>query len=108
MFGSLMSRMTDIIVTLFPEPDSPTMPSTSPWSRVNETPSTARTRPSSVRKETWRSLTSRSSSATASILRGPNPRVEARVDHVDEGVGDRDEKRAVDHGRHDHRQVEPD
>ena len=37
-------------VTLFPEPDSPTMPSVSPRSRVNETPSTALTTPSSVWK----------------------------------------------------------
>src|SRR4051812_50230120 len=55
-----MSRRTDIIVTLLPEPDSPTIPSTSPWPSVNETPSTARTTPSSVLKETLRSRTSRS------------------------------------------------
>jgi len=53
-----MSRSTDIIVTLLPEPDSPTIPSTSPWPSVNETPSTARTTPSSVLKETLRSRTS--------------------------------------------------
>ena len=44
--------MTDITVTLLPEPDSPTMPSTSPGATSNETPSTARTSPSSVRNET--------------------------------------------------------
>ena len=31
--------------TVLPEPDSPTMPSVRPRSRVNVTPSTARTRP---------------------------------------------------------------
>jgi len=50
--------------TLLPEPDSPTMPSVSPRSRVNETPSTALTNPSSVGKWTFRSRTSRSGSAT--------------------------------------------
>ena len=55
-FGSMMSRITDIIVTLLPEPDSPTMPTTSPFATEKLTPSTARTRPSSVRNETLRSL----------------------------------------------------
>ena len=36
----------------------------------------------------------------------PDPRVEARVEDVDERAHDRDEEGAVDHGRHDHRQVE--
>src|SRR3954466_1185548 len=52
-----------IAVTLLPEPDSPTMPSTSPRSSVKLTPSTAWTMPSSVAKLTFRSLTSRSRSA---------------------------------------------
>ena len=47
-------------VTLFPEPDSPTIPSVCPFSTENETPSTALTTPSSVRKDVRRSLTSRS------------------------------------------------
>ena len=37
-------------VTLFPEPDSPTMPSVLPFSTLKVTPSTALTMPSSVRK----------------------------------------------------------
>ena len=49
----MISRITDIMVTLLPEPDSPTMPSTSPLVTANETPSTARTMPSSVRNETF-------------------------------------------------------
>ncbi len=61
----MMSRITDIMVTLLPEPDSPTMPSTSPGSSVNETPSTALTTPSSVRNETLRFLTSSRWSAIA-------------------------------------------
>src|SRR5262249_62318822 len=62
-FGSVISRITDIIVTLLPDPDSPTIPTTSPSPTVKETPSTARTIPSSVRNETWRSLTSSRGSA---------------------------------------------
>ena len=46
-------------VTLLPEPDSPTIPSVWPLSTENETPSTARTTPSSVLKYVFRSLTSR-------------------------------------------------
>ena len=62
-FGSVMSRITDIMVTLLPEPDSPTMPSVSPSARVRDTPSTAWTVPSSVRNETLRLRTSSSGSA---------------------------------------------
>ena len=50
------------LVTLLPEPDSPTMPSVSPRSSVNERPDTALTIPSSVGNCTTRSRTSRSSS----------------------------------------------
>ena len=38
------------LVTLLPQPDSPTIPSVSPGSTANETPSTACTTPSSVSK----------------------------------------------------------
>src|SRR5664279_2802249 len=46
-------------VTLLLEPDSPTMPSVSPLATASETPSTARTTPSSVRNRTPRSFTRR-------------------------------------------------
>src|SRR5204862_4287946 len=107
-FGSAISRITDIIVTLFPDPDSPTIPTTSPSPTVNETPSTARTIPSSVRNETWRSLTSRRGSAGISgpNLRRADARVEPRVEQVDERAREGDEEGAVDDRRHDHRQVE--
>ena len=52
------SPMTDRQVTLFPEPDSPTMPSVSPFSTEKLTPETAFTTPSSVLNLVWRSLTS--------------------------------------------------
>ena len=44
--------------TVLPEPDSPTMPSVRPASRVNDTPSTERTMPRGVRKWVVRSRTS--------------------------------------------------
>src|SRR3954471_21994949 len=100
-FGSRIRRMIDMTVTLLPDPDSPTMPSTSPGAMSNETPSTARTSPSSVRKETRRSRTS-SSGASANA----HARIEEAVDDVDDRVRDDDEERRVHDGRHDHGQVE--
>ena len=46
------------VATLFPEPDSPTMPSVRPRSTANEMPRTACTTPSAVLNETARSCTS--------------------------------------------------
>src|SRR5690349_19673257 len=48
------------MVTLFPEPDSPTMPSTSPSSSLTLTPSTACITPAVVGKSTERFSMSRS------------------------------------------------
>src|SRR6266496_2730052 len=90
------------MVTLFPEPDSPTIPRTSPSSSVNEIPSTARTIPSSVRKETLRSRTR----AEAQPSGEANPWIEPGVDKVDKSARQRDEEGRVDDGRHDHGQVE--
>src|SRR6266568_1943728 len=98
--GSLMSRMSVIIETLLPEPDSPTIPSTSPSSTVKDRPSTAVTVPRRVRKRTVRSRTSRNGSGTA------HPRVNGGVDDVDHRVGEHDEERRVQHAAHDHREVE--
>ena len=68
----LFSPMIVRQVTLLPEPDSPTMPSVFPFSTENETPSTALTMPSSVRKYVLRSLTSSRAiaEAYASLIRG--------------------------------------
>src|SRR3954447_26320656 len=95
-----MSRITVNIATVLPEPDSPTMPRTSPSAIENDTPSTARTRPLSVLKETLRSRTSSNGSGMA------DARVEQRVDEIDRGVDDDDEERGVDDRCEDHRQVE--
>ena len=52
--GFGISPMIDRLVTDLPEPDSPTTASVSPASSVNETSSTALTRPASVKKCVWR------------------------------------------------------
>jgi hypothetical protein len=52
--------MIDRLSTDLPDPDSPTMPSVVPRSRLSETPSTARTRPRPVRKWVLMSTTSSS------------------------------------------------
>ena len=55
-FGARVRPISVIAVTDLPEPDSPTIASTSPARSWNDTPSTACTSPSSVRKATRRSL----------------------------------------------------
>src|SRR5439155_1663749 len=82
--GVGISRMMLSAVTLFPEPDSPTMPSVSPRLMWKSIPSTARTTPSSVKKYVFSPLTSSSRSAMAPPLAatiadssrpaGPQPR----------------------------------
>src|SRR5260221_70656 len=56
--GEATSRRMLSAVTLFPLPDSPTTASVSPAWSANDTPSTARTMPSSVKKWVWSSRTS--------------------------------------------------
>src|SRR5881227_542706 len=79
-------------VTLLPEPDSPTIPSVCPLSTVNETPSTARTTPSSVLKYVFRSLTSRSATSGKA-----DSGVDQRVEQIDDEVEDDDAHRCEDH-----------
>ena len=55
--------MSDSAATVLPEPDSPTMPSVSLRSSVNETPLTALTTPACVKKWVERSVTSSRRSA---------------------------------------------
>src|SRR5215211_7753297 len=84
------------------------MPSTFPRSSENDTPSTARTTPSSVRNLTCRSSTSSSVSAISSspALGGTNPWIQVRVQEVDDRAEENDEERAVERHAHDRRQVE--
>ena len=58
--GLAMSRMIDRLVTLLPQPDSPTRPMISPRSTWKSMPSTARTIPSRVKKDVRRPFTSSS------------------------------------------------
>ena len=48
--GDAIRRRIESDVTLFPQPDSPTIASVSPRATENDTPSTARTTPSRVKK----------------------------------------------------------
>ncbi len=71
-----ISRRIDSAVTDLPQPDSPTMPSVSRGLRSNETPSTARTIPSTVKNCVRRSrTTSRLTSASRAAGRA------GRADH---------------------------
>src|SRR5471032_162322 len=102
-FRSRIRRITAIIETVFPEPDSPTMPMTSPSASESDSPSTAWTRPFSVRKETSRPRTSRSGEAPSGTT---DPRIEQRVDEVDDRIRQDDEEGGVDDRRENHGQVE--
>src|ERR671930_121615 len=87
-------------VTLLPEPDSPTIPSVSPFSTEKLTPSTALTIPSSVRKWVLRSRTSRSAMECEASGQ-PNPGIDPGVEEVDDEVEDDDrERREHDHPLH--------
>ncbi len=67
--GGAMRRITDRLVTLFPQPDSPTRPRISPRSTWKSTPVTARTTPSGVRKLVSRPSTSSRRSPTSPTRR---------------------------------------
>src|SRR6266542_5027384 len=66
--GDAIRRRIDSDVTLLPQPDSPTTASVSPRPTENDTPSTARTTPSRVKKYVF--MPSTSSSGAAGV--GPN------------------------------------
>src|SRR4029453_4987485 len=92
--------MTESAVTLLPAPRPPKRPSVFPRSTEVETPSTACTTPSRVRKDTRRSRMSRSGATSVA-----NSRVEERIRAVDDGVGDDEEDRAEEHGALDRRKI---
>src|ERR1700676_4799170 len=102
--GSLISPMTLISDTVFPEPDSPTTPRISRSPTRKEILSTARTGPRSVRKETERLRTS--SRAGFSWLGNAHPGIEDGIEDVNQRIGGDHEERGVDHGCQDHRQIE--
>src|SRR5712691_6811790 len=69
-------------VTLFPQPDSPTIPSVSPGSMSKVMPLTACTVPRRVQKRTCRSSTERS----AALATGPELRIERLAQPVTDQV----------------------
>src|ERR1700753_3524121 len=106
-FGERVSPISVITVTDLPEPDSPTMATVSPRLTEKETPLTARTRPSSVANETWRSSISSSRSFMAHHLAvNPDPGIEQGVHHVGERAEQHDEEGGEHRADHDRRHVE--
>ena len=87
------------LVTLLPEPDSPTTPSVSPRRSVNERSETAWTTPSRVRKRTDEvaDVEKRRVAGDGAHLRVPDARVEEGVDDVDHEVHDRNRGRGDEH-----------
>src|SRR5262249_22292105 len=87
--GGSTSPKIEKPVTVLPEPDSPTSPSTSPRSTVKVTPATGRTRRWRKKNEVERSATARTGSGIASPL---EPRVhyvaQAVADQIDRNDGD--------------------
>src|SRR5436305_11348793 len=104
--GLRVSPSMVMAVTDLPEPDSPTIATTSPGRTLNVTPSTALTIPSSVAKETWRSSTSSSAPSPALMSAQTDPWVEERIHDVDQGGDEHDEERPEHHDHHDRDDVQ--
>src|SRR5262245_32335662 len=86
--GSGISRSTLSAVTDLPQPDSPTTPRVRPRSTSKDTPSTARTGPSSVRNSVTRSsMASRPTFRSLSLGAGRQP---GRRRHPELAVVERD------------------
>src|SRR6266511_1515819 len=101
--GCGINPRMDIVLTLLPEPDSPTIPSVSPGKRSYEIPSTACTTPSSVVNSTTRSRIERRGSGTDAALGGIEgvakpvaDEVDAKHDHHDDHARECDEPPLVD------------
>src|SRR3954447_21997180 len=96
--GSGISRISDIEVTDFPQPDSPTMASVSPSSTWNEMPSTARLIPSGVRKWVCRFSTSSNAIRSQTLGHARIKRVaQAVAEQVDGEHGHREERGGKEH-----------
>src|SRR5437763_1323773 len=79
-----MSCRIAFIVTLLPQPLSPTIPTTCPGNTLKLTPSTARTVPSSNLNETRRSRTL--SNGSTEVLSGPAASMTVRIGGIPETV----------------------
>src|SRR5581483_5130329 len=96
--GCGMSPRIDIVETLLPEPDSPTMPRISPGKTSYEMSSTACTMPSSVRNSTTRFRMERTGSGTNPALLRIECVAQTVADEVD-AEHDRDDREAREHGQ---------
>src|SRR5579859_4808212 len=94
-----MSPSSAIVLTLLPEPDSPTIPSVSPGNTSYVIPSTAWTTPSSVLNSTARSRIARSGSGTDPPL--------LRVERVSQPVSDEVDAKRDDDDRQPREEGEP-
>src|SRR5665213_2352261 len=103
--ASRTSPSIEYMATLLPDPDSPTMPSTSFAPTSKESPSTARTTPWRVAKETERSRTLRTAFVGGFSSDNANPWINIGVEDVDDGTREHDEERAVHDATHDEGQV---
>src|SRR5262245_62612434 len=81
--GEAIRRSTESEVTLLPQPDSPTIASVSPGMIAKDTPSTARTMPSRVKKCVLRSSISSSGTSPAIALHAAS---KARVERIAHAV----------------------
>src|ERR1700712_3898475 len=98
-----MSRITLSMLTLLPDPDSPTMHSTSSAFRVRHRSCTTVTEPCSVRIDTSRCWTSSRGCSVVVMSPPPCSRVQDGVHDIDDGVHDDDRGAAVQDGGHDDR-----
>jgi len=95
--GEAISRRMESEVTVLPQPDSPTTASVSPGSTEKETPSTARTTPSRVKKWVFRpSISSRGAALGIGVTLGmlvgsldSHVAGKARVERVAQAVADK-------------------
>src|SRR2546430_270478 len=104
--GDAIRRRIESDVTLLPQPDSPTMASVSPRTTEKETPSTARTTPSRVKKYVFNPLTSRSAelgtyAVFMALHAASKPRVERIAHAVAEQVHGEHRQRQTDAGKQD-------
>src|ERR1039458_6501757 len=94
--ASRTSPSMEYMATLLPDPDSPTMPTTSFWPTWSERPSTALTSPWRVANETFRSSTvSTASLAGVKLTDNAHPRIQVGVENVNDRARQDDKERSV-------------
>src|SRR5947209_11847513 len=86
--GGSIRPSSESPVTVLPEPDSPTIPSTSPRPTANDRPSTAFTTPARVKKWTFRSSTERTSLMWSALEPRVHNVAQLVADQIDGDDGD--------------------